>query len=186
MRPANYKNQYIKLQCNQDHTRELYETISEIAKESNYVDALEIGTAWGISTIAILHNGKGDLTSVDKSEYQNTENQVIDYGYMGQWRFMQKPSEEALPELLKAGYKYDLICIDGDHRYEYVKNDLKYAVKMLKKDGVIIVDDYNHKKNKQIGGDKYGVKKAVDEIVKRLGLSIEVYDKAHGIVKLWR
>jgi hypothetical protein len=50
----------------------------------------------------------------------------------------------------------DFVFLDGGHSYETVKSDLDLLVKKLKKNSIILCDDYNIK--------NYGVKKAVDEI----------------------
>jgi len=175
---------YMTEQMEHGPTREMYETIYEIAKKQNYKNALEVGVAWAISTVAILSAGTGKLVSVDKSDYPNTKEQVNAYGFRERWRFIESPSEETLPEL---PWKYDLICIDGDHRYKQVLDDLESAVKLLADDGVIIVDDYNHKNNFTKDPDierHYGVHKAVNEIVDKYKLKIIVYNKANGIVEL--
>ena len=39
-------------------------------------------------------------------------------------------------------YKADLIFIDGGHAVETIRNDLSYAVKMLKPGGIIVMDDW--------------------------------------------
>ena len=54
--------------------------------------------------------------------------------------------------------KIDMIFLDGGHSYKTVKNDLSIILKNIKKNKIIICDDYN-----QV---EYGVKKAVDEISK--------------------
>ena len=52
--------------------------------------------------------------------------------------------------------KIDFVFLDGGHSYDTVKEDLHILTSNLKKNSIIICDDYNilH----------YGVKKAVDEI----------------------
>ena len=61
-------------------------------------------------------------------------------------------------ELLKIDMsKIDMVFLDGGHSYETVKNDLSKILKGIKKNKIIICDDYN-----QVN---YGVKKAVDEIL---------------------
>ena len=52
--------------------------------------------------------------------------------------------------------KIDFIFLDGGHSYETVRSDLFLILKNIKKNKVIICDDYD-----QIN---YGVKKAVDEL----------------------
>ena len=50
----------------------------------------------------------------------------------------------------------DFIFLDGGHAYETVKEDLRIILKDIKKNTVIICDDYDQ--------EGYGVKKAVDEL----------------------
>ena len=50
----------------------------------------------------------------------------------------------------------DFVFVDGGHSYKTVKEDLKILTSNLKKNSIIICDDYNI--------SHYGVKKAVDEI----------------------
>lgn len=52
--------------------------------------------------------------------------------------------------------KIDFVFLDGGHSYETVKEDLNILTSKLKKNSIIICDDYN--------ATHYGVKKAVDEI----------------------
>ena len=65
-------------------------------------------------------------------------------------------SEVELPKIEMS--KIDMIFLDGGHSYRTVRNDLTIILKNIKKNKIIICDDYN-----QIN---YGVKKAVDEISK--------------------
>jgi len=59
-------------------------------------------------------------------------------------------------ELLKIDMSnIDMVFLDGGHSYETVKNDISIILKGIKKNKIIICDDYD-----QIN---YGVKKAVDE-----------------------
>ena len=50
----------------------------------------------------------------------------------------------------------EFVFLDGGHNYETVKLDLKILLANLKKNSIIICDDYNIM--------HYGVKRAVDEI----------------------
>jgi len=52
--------------------------------------------------------------------------------------------------------KIEFIFLDGGHAYETVKDDLRIILKHVKKNIVIICDDYDQ--------EGYGVKKAVDEL----------------------
>lgn len=171
-------NDYYKEQFDHKPTKEMYDCIFDISKRSGYKNALEIGVAWAISTMAILQGGKGKLLSVDKSLYQNTIDQIDEYGLQDRWAYLIRESS-CLKEL---GGQYDLICIDGDHRYDYVREDLSNSIKFRPK--VIIVDDYNHRYNFEDREDQYGVKQAVDEFVKENNCKLIVHNKANGIAEV--
>jgi len=57
--------------------------------------------------------------------------------------------------------KFDLIYIDGNHLYDFVKKDILNSLKFLKKNGLIVLDDY-----RLSGWWKDGVTKAVDYHIK--------------------
>ena len=40
-------------------------------------------------------------------------------------------------------YKYDVVHVDGGHSEHCISNDMKNADLLLKKDGIIIIDDTN-------------------------------------------
>jgi hypothetical protein len=58
-------------------------------------------------------------------------------------------------------FPIDLLFIDGDHRYEYVKQDIELFVPHVMEGGYILFHDYAEKLKKP----KAGVKKAVDELL---------------------
>ena len=65
-------------------------------------------------------------------------------------------SNKALKELNLDNFDY--VFLDGGHRYETVLSDLKSLTKVIKKNGVILCDDYDLTYAP-------GVKKAIDEYV---------------------
>ena len=67
----------------------------------------------------------------------------------------------------------DWVYIDGNHLYEYVKQDLELSLRKTKVGGLITVDDYG-----EGGWWAGGVKKAVDEFAK--GNSAELIEIRNG------
>ena len=67
-------------------------------------------------------------------------------------------SETELPKIDMS--KIDMVFLDGGHSYETVRSDLSLILKGIKKNKIIICDDYD-----QVN---YGVKRAVDEILKQV------------------
>tara|TARA_Y100000741_G_scaffold80903_1_gene59260 strand:- start:72 stop:668 length:597 start_codon:yes stop_codon:yes gene_type:complete len=57
---------------------------------------------------------------------------------------------------------FDLIYIDGNHLFDFVKRDIINSLKFIKKDGIIILDDYN-----VVGWWDDGITKAVDFLKKK-------------------
>lgn len=72
-------------------------------------------------------------------------------------------SQDVLPIL--ADKTFDVIFIDGDHRYEYVKFDIEQARRLIRSGGVIVGHDYTERSP--------GVYRAVHDIfgeIKHVGL----------------
>ena len=63
--------------------------------------------------------------------------------------------------------KFDYVFLDGGHKYETVKGDLEFLIKVINNNGTILCDDYDLTYAP-------GVKKAIDEYVldKKLNLKI--------------
>ena len=78
-------------------------------------------------------------------------------------------------ELLKIDMsKIDMIFLDGGHSYETVKNDLFLIHKGIKKNKIIICDDYDQ--------ESYGVKKAVDELLSQVSEIIMLNNRLVKII----
>ncbi len=63
--------------------------------------------------------------------------------------------------------KIDYVFLDGGHEYNTVMNDLDNCIEVIKKGGTVLCDDCNL-------GSAPGVKKAVDEFVKKNQLNVEI------------
>ena len=63
--------------------------------------------------------------------------------------------------------KFDYVFLDGGHRYETVKNDLKNLIPVINNGGIILCDDYNL-------SYAPGVKKAIDDYVLEKNLNLKI------------
>ena len=63
--------------------------------------------------------------------------------------------------------KIDYVFLDGGHEYNTVKNDLDNCIEVINKGGTVLCDDYNL-------GSAPGVKRAVDDFVKKNQLNVEI------------
>lgn len=124
----------------------LYRTIREFKPQN----VLEIGMAFGVSSLAILTaldelGAGGTLISVDP--FQSTQwksaglASVKRAGFENRHRLVEKFDYLALPELLGAGQKLDFAYIDGWHTFDYTLIDFWYVDKMLAAGGGVAFND---------------------------------------------
>jgi len=86
----------------------------------------------------------------------------------GMVKVLQGLSWECLDQLEDASA--DLIYIDADHAYESVLRDLETALRKVKPDGIIQVNDYTN--FDPVAGEPYGVMKATNEVINAHNLKI--------------
>jgi predicted O-methyltransferase YrrM len=134
-----------------------------LVKENKLKHILEVGMAYGTSALymceALKENKSGVLTSIDP--FQSTQWQGI--GMLNIRRaklnkfhkLIENYSCLAMPDLITKKAKYDLIFIDGMHLFDYTLIDVFFAVSLLNKNGIIVIDDIRHA----------GVKKALKHML---------------------
>ena len=151
---------------------------SEIATKT-----IEIGLGYGISTLHIceglLLNGDPSACHVVLDPAQSTRFadcglQVIEEA--GVKQFVEHYAEEsqiALAQFLKEGRSFDLGFVDGNHRFDRVFLDLFYLGHLVRRAGIVILDDYSWP----------GIKKAVSFFVTNLNWKIEeTNEDGHQVV----
>lgn len=160
------KTDWMVKQMKHEPTREYAEEIYNCVKENkpDYKDALEIGAAWGVSTLSILLAGEGNLTSVDINPKVRAHEEVQYNNFWPRWKFYHGWSKDFW---LGNREKYDLVYIDGGHSYELAHLDIHNGWLALEAGGLFIVDDVVHKYNKEVDKEAkephYGVAIAVME-----------------------
>jgi predicted O-methyltransferase YrrM len=109
---------------------------------------VEVGMAFGVSTLAILtalsENGAGRLTSIDPlpQDYGRCGLAAVERaGFSSLHRLIEQPSALALPELLAAGTTIEFGYIDGWHTFDAVLLDLWYLDRMLLPGGLLGFND---------------------------------------------
>ncbi len=124
------------------------EFIQKILLENNFTETLEIGLAYGISTLAILEivAGKGGKHFViDK--FQTAEwggnglSLIRQNGYGHQLEFFEDFSYNVLPKFIETGKRFDFAYIDSTKVFDWLLVDFFLIDKMLKVGGVIVFDD---------------------------------------------
>ncbi|MFA7693045.1 MAG: class I SAM-dependent methyltransferase [Candidatus Hydrogenedentes bacterium] len=121
----------------------------DLVKQTESRKTLEIGMAYGISSLHILQalqeNGGGAHVAIDpyqKKWYDNIGIANIERGgFQDMLQYFEEPSYLVLPRLLEANERFNFIFIDGNHRFEFVLLDFLYADKLLNVDGYMMFHD---------------------------------------------
>ena len=168
-----------------------YHVIPNLIKERGYKKVLEIGVAWAGHAVKIIESG-AEYTGVDeykcysngfsdngKDFTQAHYNELYDYAFKrvvtasGTSNLIRESSTEYLNDLigltLNTRKKFDLIFIDANHEYDWVKNEIELAWQLVKKGGALTGHDYNPE-------GFPGVCRAVEEFAKKKNLPFKVLD----------
>ena len=139
----------------------------------NATQTVEIGLGYGISALYICEglvaNGRAEARHVVIDPFQTSR--FADCGLQaleaaGLTRLIEHHVEKShivLPRFLSEGRRFDLGFVDGNHRFDSVFLDLYYLGLLVKRGGIIILDDYNLP----------GIKRAVAFFVTNLNWTIE-------------
>ena len=141
-------------------------------KKNDEIHILEIGSYEGRSTVwfveNFLNNDKSTMTCIDPWEdYSQDANSMGSYGSSdASWKFKtrkikdvflnnieltgkknqvlvkQGMSNKILPLLISEDKEYDVVYIDGNHVAPFVLMDAVMSWNLLKKNGIMIFDDY--------------------------------------------
>lgn len=122
---------------------------SIVANDSQIVKTLEVGCAYGLSSLFICaelaeRNGSSHTiidpfqnTDWDGVGLLNLDNAGVDF-----YTFLEESSEFALPKILKEGEgTFDMIFVDGFHTFDQTLLDCYYATRLLRIGGILVIDD---------------------------------------------
>src|SRR6266542_5396428 len=130
-----------------------------VLKTTDKINVLEVGVFEGKSTVWILdelfHNPESKLIAIDA--FENTFENILptndnEATFRGN---IKKSEKESRVEIIKSNYfdalnklnyekriKFDFIHVDGSHRACDVLANTVLSWNLLKKDGIMILDDY--------------------------------------------
>jgi len=127
------------------------EFIFNLIKEHNCKTTIEVGCAYGISSLYIC------AALAENNANKDCHHTILDPNYRTQWNGIGEAnlqradidyfelqtefSELALPKLLSEEKKYDLIFIDGFHTMDQTLLDIYYGNRLLKVGGIMVIDD---------------------------------------------
>ncbi len=144
------------------------QTIASIVKELNPKTIFEIGTYNGFTTLHFACNTKEDtkiytldlppdfhLGKKEKTDYSYDDQLVVELSLknINNRIYKRFPEGKKIVDLFGDSQsfdyspyygKMDLVFIDGNHSYEFVKTDTENAFKMLSPNGVILWHDYDY------------------------------------------
>lgn len=124
----------------------LYRTVLKAKPKT----AVEIGMAFGVSSLAILTaldeaGENGRLISLDPNQATHWQGcgvtAVKRAGFEKSHELIEKFDFSALPQMLDGGVKIDFAYIDGWHTFDYTLLDFWYIDKMLGVGGIVAFND---------------------------------------------
>jgi predicted O-methyltransferase YrrM len=162
------------------------EALKRWVLNENATHTIEIGLAFGFSALHIceglLLNGNPDPRHValdpwQSSGYADRGLEILEEaGVKSLVEFHYEESQIALPQFLKEGRQFDLAFVDGNHRFDRVFLDLYYLGHLVRRGGIIILDDINLP----------GIERAASFFINNLEWKIEEMsppgDKHHWVV----
>jgi predicted O-methyltransferase YrrM len=128
---------------------QLARTLYHVIKNLRPTTALEVGMAFGASSLSILtamdETGSGRLLSIDPAQMTDWHGVGVESvrraGLAHRHELVAQADYLALPRLLEQGLQIDFAYIDGWHTFDYVLLDFFYLDKMLRRDGIVAFND---------------------------------------------
>lgn len=132
--------------------RPLAEALYRIVRENNLQRMLEVGMAYGLSSIVICQalrdNGGGRHIAIDPFQSGWVKSVGIlnleRAGLADLIELYEQPSHLILPDLLWQGRTFDFVFIDGSHLFDYVTVDLFYSRLLIPVGCWICMDDLGY------------------------------------------
>lgn len=129
------------------HTSLTLAETDELRRLATNADVLEIGSAYGYSTVAIGLVARS-VVAVDPHQWLNSFGVLMEnlaaYGVTSRTvvEIRRADSWTVLPELRATGRKFDLVWIDGDHEAHTVAHDVGLGRLLLREGGTLACHDY--------------------------------------------
>lgn len=123
--------------------------LQELIKETNAAATLEIGTAFGISSIFICEaiSKKPGAKHITMDPFQdsffknNGLHNIKQAGFFHLVEFYNDFSHFMLPDLVRKKIKVDFAFIDGYHTFDYAFVDFFFTDMLLNIGGILVLDD---------------------------------------------
>ena len=136
------------IEISSETSKQQCEYLQAIIRNNNFKKSLEIGFAYGMSTLAIteeiVKNG-GDHVVIDKFQFDHWGGHGLDLinqaSFSDRVEFIGEFCYIALPKLLEARKRFDFAYIDSTKQFDWLLVDFFYIDKILNINGIIVFDD---------------------------------------------
>jgi predicted O-methyltransferase YrrM len=128
------------------------EALRAWVKKEDARHTIETGLGYGVSSLFILEGllAKGEdsvrhvvIDPHQATRFANCGLQFLEEAGVSQLvEHHAEESEIVLPRFLSEGRKFDLAFVDGNHRFDGVFLDLVYLGRLVRRGGVVLLDDY--------------------------------------------
>jgi predicted O-methyltransferase YrrM len=140
------KNEIIEIHS--ETSRGQCEFLKKIISDNRFTDSIEIGFAYGISTLAITEEiaaNNGKHVVIDKYQITGWKGVGLDLIYQANYsknvEFFEEYCYIILPKLLEQQRKFDFAYIDSTKQMDWLLVDFFFLDKLLKINGIIVFDD---------------------------------------------
>lgn len=116
----------------------------DLIREHGLKDTLEVGLGYGKATAYIMSATGRKHVAIDPMQdvWGNRGLGAVQrLGLEHNLEFHREYSHFAMPELARAGRRFDFIFIDGDHKFDYAFVDFHFAHLMLNQGGFVMFHD---------------------------------------------
>jgi predicted O-methyltransferase YrrM len=125
-----------------ENAQDYFQVKYDVCKRFNPKRILEIGIGWGYSAYAFL-SACPDAYYLGIDINANHRSQYI--AYLNKYNFNSIiVNSTDITDLYLP--KFDFIHIDGDHSYSVAYRDMEITLRVLEKNGAMLVDDYDNPK----------------------------------------
>jgi predicted O-methyltransferase YrrM len=154
------------------------ELLQTLVADVRPVTTLEVGMAYGVSTLFIcdaLAALGSSATHIAIDPFQSEQWHRVGLrnleaaGYAGILRFFEEPSEYCLPRLAQDGTTIQLAFIDGRHTFDQCTLEFYYIDRMLPVGGVVVFDDVTWPAIRR--AVRYVLSRGMYEVIRHTGAS---------------
>lgn len=125
------------------------ERILEIVRAHRPKRTIEVGMAFGLSTMAIVQGlveaGGDSHVVIDPNQRTSFEGIGLAHiersGWADRVQWLEESSHRALPRMEAEGRRFDLAFVDGLHLFDWALVELFYLDRMLPVGGLLLLDD---------------------------------------------